>query len=197
MDHAAALRHAAQVTGHAAQRKFHSDLLGEGICCHNCHSRLVRTLCAGFQISAQRRQGVLNRLNGQDLPDNTGRHDQNFFRLDAQFFGSQSAHSLRLFLAVCVAGVGVLGVCHHCHGLAAGGFQMLFHHQHRRTLHLVLGVDRSRIAHGICRNHHQVIFLVRVVLDAAVYAAGTESLCGTNAAFDNLHNCFLLLKSEV
>ena len=72
--------------------------------------------------------------------------------------------------------------CHHCHGLAAGGFQMLFHHQHRRTLHLVLGVDRSRIAHGICRNHHQVIFLVRVVLDAAVYAAGTESLCGTNAA---------------
>ena len=31
----------------------------------------------------------------------------------------------------------------------------------------------------------------------AAHAARLEALCGTNAAFDNLHNCFLLLKSEV
>ena len=59
---------------------------------------------------------------------------------------------------------------------------MLLHHQHRCTLDFVLGVDRSRIAQAVCCNHHEVIFLVRIVLDAAVYAAGTESLCGTNAA---------------
>ena len=59
---------------------------------------------------------------------------------------------------------------------------MLLHHQHRCALDLVLGVDGCRIAQGICGDHHEVILLFRILLDAAVHTAGTESFCGTNAA---------------
>ncbi|CDE82469.1 unknown [Ruminococcus sp. CAG:353] len=117
MYHSAALCHAAQMTNLAADIKLNGIFFLDCISGHYCGSRF-NIACVG-KLLHQLWNCLNDRLNGQHLTDNACGSNDDLFGLYSQSIGSKAAHFLSLFLAVGIAGVGILGVNDNCLCLSA------------------------------------------------------------------------------
>ena len=151
-------------------------------------------LFGGIVLQFKLRKVLLDALDVQALADNTGGCNGNVgFGYAEQLCGclrhaAGVLHAVRR-TGVRVARIGNDGACYTV-------LEMLHRDIQRRSLDTVHRVSSSRGAFAFAENDRGII-IGSAFLDAAAHAARLEALCGTNAAFDNLHNCFLLLKSEV
>ena len=184
MYHTAALSHTAEMTGLAAYLKFNGIFLFNRVGGHNgsCSlsiSRVGKLLC-------KLRNSPLNRFNGQHLTDNACGSNDDLLRLDAQSVSRKTAHLKSLFLAVSIAGVGVLGIYDNSLGSAARLFQIFLCNDNGSALYLVGGINTRRTAHNIGNDKCDVVFLSGIFLNGAVNAACLKAFSGTNAAVDNL-----------
>ena len=128
------------------------------------------------------------------LADNTGGCNGNVGFRNAEQLSSCLCHAAGILHAVRCAGVRVACISNDsaCYAI----LEVLHGNVQRSRLNAIHRVSGSRGAFAFAENDRGII-ISSAFLDAAAHAARLEALCGTNAAFDNLHNCFLLLKSEV
>ena len=190
VDHAAALADAADAAGLAADGELNSCSLGLGV---GGHDGAV-CLLGGVVLQDQLRQVLLDALDVETLADHTGGCNSNIGFGYAEQFGRCLCHAAGVLHAVRCAGVRVACISNDsaCYAI----LEVLHGNVQRSRLNAIHRVSGSRSAFAFAENDRGII-IGSAFLDAAAHAARLEAFCGTNAAFDNLHNCFLLLKSEV
>ena len=190
MNHAAALADAADAAGLAADGELDSRRLGLGVGGHDGTVGLFGGIVLQFKL----RKVLLDALDVEALADNTGGCNGNVdFGYAEQLCGCLR-HAAGVLHAVRRTGVRVACISNDsaCYAI----LEVLHSNVQRSRLNAIHRVSGSRGAFAFAENDRGII-IGSAFLDAAAHAARLEALCGTNAAFDNLHNCFLLLKSEV
>ena len=181
MNHAAALADAADTAGLAADRELDRRRLGTGVGGHDGAVRLFGSVV----LKNDFRQVLLDALDVDALADNAGGRYRNVLLLDAEEGSRRLRHAACVLHAVRCAGIRVAGV--RDDGACYAVFEVLHGDIDRSRLDAVHGVGRRRVALALAENDCGII--VRAArLDAAAHAARLETLCGTDAAFDNLHN---------
>ena len=190
MNHAAALADAADAAGLATDGELDSRRLGLGVGGHDGAVGLFGGVVLQFKL----RKVLLDALDIQALADNTGGCNGNVGFGYAEQLSSCLCHTASVLHTVRCTGVRVarIGDDRACYAV----LEVLHGNIQRRRLDAVHRVGGSRGAFAFAENDCGIVIRA-AFLDAAAHAARLEALCGTNAAFDNLHNCFLLLKSEV
>ena len=190
MNHAAALADTADAAGLAADGELDSRRLGLGVGGHDGTVGLFGGIVLQFKL----RKVLLDALDVQALADHTGGCNGNIGFGYAEQLGRCLRHTASVLHAVRCTGVRVarIGDDRACYAV----LEVLHGNIQRSRLDAVHRVGGSRGAFAFAENDCGIVIRA-AFLDAAAHAARLEALCGTNAAFDNLHNCFLLLKSEV
>ena len=181
MDHAAALADAADAAGLAADRKLDRRSLGTGIGGHDGTVCLFRSVVRKNDFG----QMLLDALNIDALADNAGGRYRNILFVHAEKVCRSLRHAARVLHAVRCAGICVAGVCNDRTSHAV--FQMLHGNIDRSRLYAVHRVGRRSVALAFAENDRGII--VRAArLDAAAHTARLETLCGANAAVNDLHS---------
>ena len=189
VDHAAALGDAAQVADLAADLKLNGDLFFNGI---GGHDALGSGLAAVLgKACGKRGQTVCDGLDVQRLTNDTGGGHHHVGGGNVQLLGHQIAHALGDLDAVGVAGIGIAAVADH--GLCKAVGNVVLGHGQGGTLDQIGGVNGSSGGAHVADDQRQVT-LGAVLANAAMNAVCLKTLCGTNAAGNDLHSSLLFIR---
>ena len=181
MNHAAALADAADAAGLAADGELDSRRLGLSVGGHDGTVGLFGGIVLQFKL----RKVLLDALDVQALADNTGGCNGNVGFRNAEQLGRCLCHAAGVLHAVRRTGVRVARIGND--GACYTVLEMLHGNVQRSRLNAIHRVSGSRGAFAFAENDRGIVIRA-AFLDAAAHTARLKALCGTNAAFDNLHN---------
>ena len=184
MNHAATLCHCADFDCFSANLDFISLFLGLGICCHDCLHGIQIALSGND--GSQCRNALFDGLDRKHLPDDTGRGYDDILRLQMQCFCCQNTHFLRLFHAVCIAGVRIAAVADNC--LRHAVRDVSSGYGDGCAENLILCINRCCCAGLFAVNDSNILFCGIVCFYATMHPAGKKALGCRDTAVYLLHS---------